>query len=142
MKPRSAWPSAVSRRRSTGGAYAARARRSGGSNLTVIYTITAFKLVRATEQDEFTIKHHRTWGWVAERGEARRIILDNEGDLFEDGYYNFALIEEVQAGAWAETRAVAWFEAVYTKGSRTPAISWYGAQSPPGLAGTCNFSMG
>lgn len=40
----------------------------------------------------------RCWGWFLNFKDAEETILTNDGDILENGTYDFALIEEVEPG--------------------------------------------
>jgi hypothetical protein len=50
------------------------------------------------QKEFFSILRERTWGWYASLEEAEQSVLKNWTDLNECGYYEHALIEEIQEG--------------------------------------------
>lgn len=48
----------------------------------------------------------RTWGWRSSLDAATSDALGNVTDMFEAGYYNFAVIEETPEGVGAISKAL------------------------------------
>ena len=47
------------------------------------------------------ITRKRTVGWFFDLHESIKIVINNEGDLYEANHYNHCVIEEVQAGLYS-----------------------------------------
>lgn len=56
---------------------------------------------------------HRLWGWYTKFEDAEKAVLENHTDIFEDGYYEHAVIEEIPEGVCATAKEVWFYEAVY-----------------------------
>lgn len=52
----------------------------------------------------------RTVGFVYNLEAAKTIIVENYGDIYEEGYYPFALIEEVRGGIYNVNRKEFWYK--------------------------------
>ena len=68
-----------------------------------IYTITT---IPAT----FPQKDSRCIGWFENCAEAFAEVRHNSGDMYEEGEYRYALIEEVNPGIYSFPRKEFWFE--------------------------------
>jgi hypothetical protein len=77
--------------------------RPGG----VIYTLT---VIEKTPGSHTAVRDHRTWLWVASLEQAERLMVDVREWLFESGFYEYAVIEEVPEG-FGIARAKAWYRA-------------------------------
>ncbi len=55
------------------------------------------------------IPHDRAPGWFRKFEEAYDCISQNRGDIFEDGYYNYALIERIGQGLYPQVEEIQWF---------------------------------
>jgi hypothetical protein len=52
----------------------------------------------------------RVPGYFTNFGDAEKCVLENWGDIWEDGYYKFAIIEKTSPGLYTfEDRAEAWY---------------------------------
>jgi hypothetical protein len=56
----------------------------------------------------------RTWGFYTTPERAEQAIRNNEGDMFEVGYFDLALIEEISEGIFADVISERWFRATQT----------------------------
>jgi hypothetical protein len=61
----------------------------------------------------------RTWGWYEKFADAEEVVLLNQTDIFENGYYDMAVIEEMPEGVLAVEENSWWYRATYTKDSLT-----------------------
>ena len=77
--------------------------------------------------------------------------MKNDGDMYEMGYYNAAVIEEIAWGSMAMTEAEHWFSATYIKGTCggdggcTTPLETYDVEKivkPAALEGVVSFGMG
>lgn len=76
-----------------------------------IYAVQVFWI----DKKEY-ISHRRTWGWYATYEEAEEVILKNITDIFEHGYYNYGMINEIPAGICVgHLKTEYWFSATYRK---------------------------
>lgn len=64
----------------------------------------------------------RCWGWFPKQEQAEKSVIDNEGDPFEAGWYQWAAIQRIPPGSHASGEVVAWFRAVYTPGNNVPRV--------------------
>src|SRR5207244_180009 len=100
----------------------------------VIHTLTAIYL----KKDQ--IVRSRLWGWYRSFEEAERAVLKNDGDLFENGYYNHAVIETVPEGMCPEVRRTAWYRARREVSAEDPHVT--PVPTPPAVARVVNFAIG
>ena len=61
-----------------------------------IYLVATFRKYSA----EYGTEGSRTVGWFPTKKDAVKCITENWGDIYEDGYYPFAVIEDVQPGLY------------------------------------------
>lgn len=114
-----------------------------------IYTVYVIALTKdGTERAKSKNVHgndyflgDRVWGWYRTIKDCEFAIENNVGDLFEY-YYNYACIEEVQAGIWAETKVIQWYKATYTKQNTEQGPDIVKCDPPPYAKNACNFTMG
>lgn len=87
----------------------------------------------------------RTWGWYSTLQQAQKSILGNIGDMFEEGYYKHAVIEEMPEGIMPIPIEHDWYEASYAADLdatriRTPNVITI--QRPDKFEGMIGFSLG
>lgn len=103
-----------------------------------IYVIVVMK--RGTERRD------RTWGWYFNFDDAERVVLNNWSDIFEENYYNIALIEKHEEGVCAHTEDVAWYLADYKNVPQEPNLIWQPKvrriEKPEWAKGMCGWGMG
>lgn len=59
-------------------------------------------------------KRIRCWGWYESQEDAERCIKENWTDIYENGYYNLAMIEPMSQGpCCVHPRANRWFKVEY-----------------------------
>ncbi len=100
------------------------------NKMNAIYTITVLHLSGERRQ--------RTWGWFSDFDTAEKAVLTNATDMFEMGYYDHAVIEEMPEGLLVVPEKEWFYLAVYKDG--IPNISRI--DKPELLENTCCFSMG
>ena len=61
-----------------------------------IYLVATFRKYSA----ECGIESSRTVGWFPTKKDAVRCVTENWGDIYEDGYYPYAIIEDVELGLY------------------------------------------
>lgn len=66
----------------------------------IIYFVVVFYL----KPNEKSYKRIRTWAWYKDEKDAERCIKENWTDIYEDGYYNYALIEPMSQGICCTNR--------------------------------------
>ena len=76
-----------------------------------------------TQRKEFSIVRERTWGWYSTFEQAKYAVEQNACDMYEDGYYNHALIEETSEGVCAYDIKETWYKwkGTWRKGGYKPA---------------------
>ena len=67
-----------------------------------IYVVATFCSTKPTDMNR------RRVGWFQKFKDAERVLSKNSGDVYEDGYYPFAMIEEVEEGVYPYNEHV-WF---------------------------------
>lgn len=101
----------------------------------MIYTITTLKTIygykNPVHQYELGL---RCVGWYRELKDAQRAVDENQGDIYEEGYYPFCVIEKISEGLYGITFEEYWFK-------------WIGdgykeIQKPKELYHVCGFGMG
>lgn len=102
-----------------------------------IYTITTMYCA----DDELCLKFRkRCWGWYSDVDRANLVAIENQGDVFESGCYNYAVVEEYPMGMWHIAKQVTWFKANF-EGSHLKSVDVL--DGPPAWSKhTCNYSMG
>lgn len=67
-------------------------------------------LIRTLKIDNKGKMHHdRAPGYFYRVETAFECISNNRGDIFEDGYYNYAVIEDIEGGLYPNIEEVQWF---------------------------------
>lgn len=87
----------------------------------------------------------RTWGWFPTLDLAEEAVRGNHADMYEDGYYNVAVLEEFPWGALAIARAEHWYAAVPHWATRSTSIDHYDVRKidkPTALEQVVGFGMG
>lgn len=64
-------------------------------------------------------KRSRCWGWVRDFDEAEMLVKENATDMFEVGYYNMAVIEEMPEGLIPHAKQEIWYSATHIPGAET-----------------------
>jgi hypothetical protein len=92
-----------------------------------------------------SVKRQRTWGWFPTLPLAEEAVLENHGDMYEDGYYNMAILEEFAWGASVIASTEHWFSATPKWEGGRSRLATYDVKrcdKPRALAGVVNFGMG
>lgn len=80
------------------------------------------------------IVRSRLVGWFPTLERAEEVVVNNEGDIYEHGYYNYCVIEEVFPGLYPHVGREEWF-----KGGK----GGYVLTAKPGwLKNSMNFGIG
>jgi len=64
------------------------------------------------------------WGYVSDFELAKKIVLENKSDIFENGSYNLAVIEEIGEGIPSTVDNETWFSAKPILGGRNHIIAY------------------
>src|SRR5271154_3764287 len=84
--------------------------------LQLIFTVTTLHENEPLPILEKIARHQRIWGYYFDFDAAENAILTNYSDLFEEGYYNHAVIERVQPGiCTAPAEQMQWYFADYSE---------------------------
>lgn len=76
-----------------------------------IFTVTVVRGTQDPPNKPFGRK--RCWCWYASFVDAQQSIVANDLDMFEDGYYDYAVIEEVLEGMGSRVKVLSWYHADY-----------------------------
>lgn len=95
----------------------------------IIYFVTVFYLDEKYREDKsfmpkdddkwesYLYKRIRCWGWFKDEKDAERCIMENWTDIYENGYYNLAIIEPHKQGPIGLVhRKDRWFDIGYIDG--------------------------
>lgn len=85
-----------------------------------IYVITCFKQETYEDEENYKNRRSRTWGWYHNIEKAEEAILGNWTDMFEEDYYDVALIEKKEEGILSRQTAERWYFADYRGVERAP----------------------
>ncbi len=105
----------------------------------LIYLVTVLNI------EEGRVLHDRTWGWHPTLEEAVECIKKNDGDIYENGSYNYALVEEMPAGSLAICEQEHWFKVIPYREPGAHSVKSYQVEfceKPEGFKGVVNFGMG
>lgn len=86
-------------------------------------------------------KRSRTWGFYERLEDAERCVYENWADIYERGYYDLALIEEMSEGLCPFSKYSRWYAVKYNG----PELDTYTVEPiicPPQFEHLCNFSIG
>ena len=73
------------------------------ANPAPIFTITTFSLTKRTgtnQPDWEAVERSRCVGYYHEFDVAEWAVVNNNGDIYENGYYPYAVIEQVEPGIY------------------------------------------
>ena len=56
------------------------------------------------------VVRNRSVGWFPTLDRAEEVVMNNEGDIYECGYYNYCVIEKVSPGLYPDVSREEWFE--------------------------------
>lgn len=101
-----------------------------------IYVITTLRLDPKAQ----SYREKRTWGWFNELHEAVSAVRKNDGDIFETGSFDAAVIEETPWGTIGIPDREWWFNAQYDPYARTHTVT--PCKRPKYFASTLGFGMG
>ena len=84
-------------------------------------------------------KRKRTWGWYEKFEDAERAVIENHTDIFERGYYDLAVIEEMPEGVLAVAESAVWYRAIYEAEAADPVVSR--TEAPAAFEKQFNFTL-
>lgn len=73
-----------------------------------MYFVTTLRVLDAVVDD------CRTVGYFKSYGDAYNRCIENVCDIFEDGYYNYAVITFVEEGLYPNATEQQWFKTIHT----------------------------
>lgn len=106
-------------------------------NTTPIYTMTVFEKTPKVSNGD---RGQRTWGFMHDRADAEEYLLENYGDAFEGGWYEYAVVEEMAPGSFFGAPKVAWFKATLTEDRENVTVER--CEAPAWADSICNWAMG
>lgn len=74
--------------------------------------MTIFFITVLFVDENKVVQRTRTWCWYQKLGMAQDRVLINATDMFERGYYNLAVIEEITEGLLPDCISSWWYEAI------------------------------
>jgi hypothetical protein len=86
-------------------------------------------------------KRSRTWGFYTKLEAAEQCVRENWTDIYECGYYDLALIEEMPEGACAIAVSSRWYSVKY-QGRELNTYAVEPIECPPQFSHVCNLSIG
>lgn len=101
----------------------------------MIYFITTIGFYSDKYKDLAGKRHSRPLGYFFSFEEAKETILGNLGDIFEAGFYSYAVIEKIPEGLYQEPVLSCWYR---LEGSNVQAS----LIDPPSFAKDCSWSLG
>lgn len=106
-----------------------------------IFLVTVMKPVEWDKVPEKHMRRDRTWAWFSKFEDAEEAVLRNAADMFEENYYNYAVIEEVEEGFTWPAKVRGWYFAEYEKDTEArPKVSKVSA--PEWSESICNWGIG
>lgn len=103
-----------------------------------IYIITTLTTNYNPTLDDTVILRRRCVGYYPYLSDATRCILENWGDIYENGYYSHAVIEEVKPGLYNYDRREWWYK--WHRNEEKP--GYYLIDKPEGLRRIVGFGIG
>ena len=94
-----------------------------------IYTVTTLRGALAAG--------NRAIGYFETFKEAEEVVINNELDICEEGYYHYAVIEEVHPGIYTVPRTEIWYKWNREKGQYENII-----EKPDRFKQICGWSLG
>lgn len=82
----------------------------------------------------------RTWGWFSSLEEAKKSIEASMNHYFEDGYYNYLVIEEYRPGSLAMSENEWWYMCRLTLNTGREEV--FEIEKPEEFKNTVHFAMG
>lgn len=104
-----------------------------------IWVLTCMMIHPGTNRAE----RQRTWGWFEDFKYAEECVLSNATDIYEMGYYNTVVLEEMISGPMAYAKSEVWYSATHTLVEQS--LGSYDVkriEKPKCLEGICSFGMG
>lgn len=77
-----------------------------------------FVVVFFFKSEDQRYEHLRCWGWFQKEEEALKVIQENITDIYEHGYYNYAMIEPMHEGICARGEEERWFKVEFVDGRK------------------------
>ena len=107
----------------------------------MIYTLTVLYI------KDKKIVDRRCWGYFFKSSDAERCIMENGGDIYEQGSYNYAVIEGVPEGILTTCEIEKWYYIhfnIWTKRSNYEGDTYVikGIEKPEFLKRVVGFAMG
>jgi hypothetical protein len=106
-----------------------------------IYVLTVMQL----GDEQCAIKRSRTWGWFPDLAEAEKVVRSNAPDIYANGAYTTAVVEEMGAGPLTLATSEHWYRAKRIKPGGIESPGTYEVEpidKPELLRGIVGFGMG
>jgi hypothetical protein len=109
-----------------------------------VFVLTVMWLdAQGCEPTDRSKRRYRTWGWFPTLELAEKAVVTNDADIYEDGYYNVAILEEMTWGSLAFARAEHWYSATpIVADGRITGYDVQAIEKPVSLQGVVSFGMG
>jgi hypothetical protein len=100
--------------------------------------------VMAFDGDKPVRGRSRTWGWFPTLAQAEQTVKTNDADIYENGYYNVVVVEEMAWGSLAMAKAEHWYSAVARLDDERCVAGYTVTKidKPAALQNTVSFGMG
>lgn len=101
-----------------------------------IYMVTVGYLPDLVDPKKAKDRRWRCWGYYLDAETAKKCVLENWTDIFEDGYYNVAVIEAIPEGVVPiGTQEIGWYRYDDDTDAGVP------MERPPVLKHYCMFAF-
>ena len=80
-----------------------------------IFLVKVLKIDEKSKDDR--IVRDRMWGFYPDQETAEKCVLENWTDIFENNYYNFAVVIEMPPGICVRPISTTWYKITYGKDS-------------------------
>lgn len=87
-------------------------------SLKMIYIVTTLFI----NEKEGQVVRSRAWGYFFDEEKAKDIVIKNSTDIFEAGFYNFAVVEKVNEGVFGKCEKAGWYKAEYIAEQAGPIV--------------------
>ena len=87
-----------------------------------IYTVHVVYLDLKAASVWSRLRRQRMWGYFKDLKTAEACVLENWTDIYENGYYNFALINEMEEGVVVSPNKQNWYKVTYVKKANNPKV--------------------
>jgi hypothetical protein len=103
--------------------------KNRGAPIQHVYFVTTLQL------EPENVKRSRCVGYFLKPADAFTCVEENWGDIYENGYYEYAVVEEVKPGIYSYPRKEWWYK--WKKG-----VGYLETEKPEAMKRTVGFSVG